>query len=1247
MAGSKRHLRTGSDAGRGFRYQDAVATLIAVQLWQENSAGLVFPEGGDDIEKRVGSTRNLISVKSRRHERGPFRPSDINSHVAQLARRASNTIDAGLELILERDLTEDARRAAGREITIKILTSPRDDAVLIVQESIGCLPIAAEIAVAKLQDLMGDLADQNGPLEVTERLGLGAAEIDKILSEAASSIDEGAMNVALGSGIVEAVDFNTKKEEASFYSGVDVEPGHLAAGLVVYRPKDGEAVENALETRGRAVVCGPSGAGKSAIMWQVARATRHSIRWYRLSRLENEDVAALNRFLNGLRISSKSPVGFVLDDAGRRLPGGWSKMLDLAHRIPGLTLLASCREEDLVSLRTSDTPLLRPDATDDLAKALWEKLRENDETRTAGWREAWASSNGLLMEYTHTLSTDTRLREVLREQVIERLADPNRDQETNALRIVSCAHASGARIDVRRLAKVLDINPAAVSRAFLRLAREHLVRAEEDGLVAPLHQLRSKVLLEEAHVNGATSFGDTVAAAIISTYVNDLATLLGDIDVNNRDLIDCTVTAVALRVSDTNDPVTLAQGLRGLTILEAKHVAAHWLTHESVERLMAGQRPIAAMMGLANADLSEKLFSKDFTGAARAFSEQLGALENSLRAELLNKCKPETIFSVFAGASPEALLDVLSAMVGMADLPVNIHTALLDHGPDLTKLPFDDVISLLETVAELDRDLADQWVTRDAPDGLLYRIENEIPWATPPSIGERDGITVAACNHVHIADEFVADTHGEVVSLCRYLFALAPKTDRADVQAVDANGIRLAVGDFEIAVKRMPRSASPPKSRTDWNRLLGNAISTGSKLETRTAFLAEASRISTALSPVLNRVLDRVIRGKQPSERDLKLLGDCHLDARTLTSPVAAFSESKPDDVDLYSQIQDALFFASADLVRRYAGLPDGANALSAYCGEQAKKLWEAIDDPMWSLLDSVSLKPFEDIAATLEAIRTVAWDQGQRSARSVNPRLPVTKAGNGNALRTASRLAQRDLDRLSGKLLEDIDTALAEKGLEAIVFLQPVELSQVPAAASGVLVLVEVTVLEDIFIAAPLVFQLLRTTVPQFTELMVIPIFDGGHLTRFGLGGFENPTPLLGDRAVKAAQAILTENSIPAVPLPVNDLANNALSTALAIGNFVRSGRGGADHPRIENERLESLTQRLAGQREKLTHALGQFAELIDPALSEAQETGVGTTDLQQIVSGDYDAVDANPARTALIFATMSVDMGLELADD
>lgn len=1247
MSTSARHLRTGSDAGRGFRFQDAVAALIAVQLWERNAPGMIIPEGGDDIERRTGAQRDLISVKSRRHGRGLFRPSDIREHVAQLDRRSRAEDSPELELILERDVTEDARCVAGPAIALTILPSPREDAVALVVERLGCWPVAAEIAVAKLQDRLGDLADENGPLPITERLGLGAAEVDKLLSDAVSSINHEALEEAIRSRLIEAVDFNTRRDEPSFYSGVDVEPGHLAAGLVVSRPTDGEAVEDALDARGRAIICGPSGAGKSAVMWQVTRATKHTIRWYRLFRLEDEDIGALNRFLGGLRISLTSPIGIVLDDAGRRLPEAWGKMLDISHRTPGLVLLASCREEDLARLRTADTPLLRPNATEDLAKALWEKLRNDGLTTWAGWREPWESAAGLLMEFTHTLSTRTRLREVLREQLSDRIADPNRDLETDILRIVACTHATGARVSVKRLSTALGVTTTALARAFERLVQEHLVRAEEDGLVGPLHQLRSAVILEEAHASGAAAMGDTLAASIESVHADDLSILLADINVGSTNLIDRAIAAVASRINATCDPALLSQGLRGLAFLEAKGIAERWQSTNEVKALPVGQRPVAAMLGLSGADLSGEIYPDVLTKAVQVFASQAEMQESRLRVELLNRCKPELIGQILNSVNADTVRSILGTMIGIGPLPGQVRAAILGYVPDLTPLPLEDVVGLLETLIELDRNLATDWIDHVAPHGLIGRIENEIPWTTLPRLQKDDEIIVASCAHVHIADDIVSDAHESVVSLCRHLFALAPQVDRADVEAVDANGIRLAIGDFDVAAKRMPRSALPPKSLTDWNRTIVNAVTTSSELETRTAFLAEALRISVDLAPTLEGILDRVVRGKPPIDRDLTVFGNCHEAARDLTSPIGPFADRAKGETDVFAELQDALFFASADLVRRYAGLPEGANALAAHCGTKAQKLREAIADPMWYLLPEVAFGPLLKIANILEGVRVVAWDHGRRSARANNPRPQVKKAAKRNAVRTASRLASCDIDLMAGRLVQELESTMVEEGLNASIFLRPVDPDSVPGAASGVVVLVEVTALEEILVAAPLVFELLRSRVPRFTELTVLPLYASGHLIRFGLGGFENPLPLFGGKAAEQVEEILHAQNIPLVPLPVHDLTNEAISTAVAIGNFIRAGRGGQGQPKIERDTLQMLEAELGVLTDQLKEKLGDLSGLLESALDEARQSGLGSNDFKSLVSGGPDLEGTYHHRTTLALAAVSIDLDLDFTED
>src|SRR5262249_6782332 len=105
MTKQKLKGRSGSNAGRGFRYQDAVAAWLAVQIWTGiGDAGIVIPEGGDDIERRQASGVSLIQVKSRRDHLGPLPASDAAKFIKELWARHDqiSPTPIGLQLIVER-----------------------------------------------------------------------------------------------------------------------------------------------------------------------------------------------------------------------------------------------------------------------------------------------------------------------------------------------------------------------------------------------------------------------------------------------------------------------------------------------------------------------------------------------------------------------------------------------------------------------------------------------------------------------------------------------------------------------------------------------------------------------------------------------------------------------------------------------------------------------------------------------------------------------------------------------------------------------------------------------------------------------------------------------------------------------------------------------------------------------------------------------------------------------------------------
>lgn len=98
--------RAGSNAGRGFRYQDAVSAWLAVEIWAgERAPAIVIPEGGDDIELR-GKATSFVQVKSRREHLGDYTNGETAGYIEDLWNRSLSAAPQPqlLELVLEREV---------------------------------------------------------------------------------------------------------------------------------------------------------------------------------------------------------------------------------------------------------------------------------------------------------------------------------------------------------------------------------------------------------------------------------------------------------------------------------------------------------------------------------------------------------------------------------------------------------------------------------------------------------------------------------------------------------------------------------------------------------------------------------------------------------------------------------------------------------------------------------------------------------------------------------------------------------------------------------------------------------------------------------------------------------------------------------------------------------------------------------------------------------------------------------------
>src|SRR3546814_49047 len=154
--------------------------------------------------------------------------------------------------------------------SISVATSPQQWAISLIAHRLNCTPIAAQMCFAELLVRVGALADANGRLAPENYRGLSISDTETSIRDVLATIDIDAIERALRDGVCEPVDFLTPLDDPNFYLGVDVEPGHIAAGLVAERPRSRSALVEGIEQRRAALIVGPSGAGKSALMWEAA-----------------------------------------------------------------------------------------------------------------------------------------------------------------------------------------------------------------------------------------------------------------------------------------------------------------------------------------------------------------------------------------------------------------------------------------------------------------------------------------------------------------------------------------------------------------------------------------------------------------------------------------------------------------------------------------------------------------------------------------------------------------------------------------------------------------------------------------------------------------------------------------------------------------------------------------------------------------------------------------------------------------
>ncbi|KSV75587.1 hypothetical protein N185_17255 [Sinorhizobium sp. GW3] len=889
-----------------------------------------------------------------------------------------------------------------------------------------------------LREAAGRAADDNYAQRPRDPASLGATAVQALIDDVHRIVDP-LGRLELADELCEVANFHEPLTSADFYSGVNVMPGHVGAGLVFERPTQTADILQALETSRAALVAGPSGSGKSALTWLAAYHSRHAVRWYRVRRLAVSDVPRLVQFARLLDAGLTRPVGFVIDDVGRAGAAGFDRLMTEVHAIAGLLILGSVREEDVFLLDSAKTtPVVQPILDESLAGRLWSALSSEGKVVFSHWVEPFEQSQGLLLEYTHLLTAGQRLEQTLAEQVRRRLAEDRFDELQLLGRIVFPGRY-GATIEGRVLRDRLGWNGPRMAKALARLVEEHAVRQGADGLLGGLHEIRSAYLDDamRAYLDEPTSESVKEAAWIISAPA--LPSFVARVLRAHPDQQTALIGALAARVL-SGEVLVLGPILHGLGLATADIVAARWL--EISRRLEVDDRFSSLLFMLSASGVIEgdlPLFVK-LREAVAAFAE---VKVPDLRAAFLDRLDDVSKLDLQA-IDLETFHRLQAALMPLRGCEAAPRLDLsLDQ--DLSNTPLIPLLELVRTTAEIKPDEAAHLVDlAGGPDALLSRLPDELAWITPPQLleVERDdgGRELAVQAYVRlISDKIQTDLHGDIVRLCELMLAAAPQARRAISDSLLPDGTAMVVGGRSLNRKCIPRENLPSPAQIAWSRAQARAIDrlVGAPQETgRTASLASLIR---ELNQRLDEAANLYLRMEPPKER-WRLLVNIGAMLRDFVPPPRV-NEAMSDPLDPGSHApSDGMHAFASDLQRLVTELADDEGDNMKIRGTRvvdlaatARKL---ADPEIWRMISDPPTRAMSDLAERLEDVRAVyghiANDPAQRHRWATQF---STTSRRHSALSKAAAQARRHAEQVLAARNAAYEAAFAEAGLVVHVY--------------------------------------------------------------------------------------------------------------------------------------------------------------------------------------------------------------------
>jgi RecA/RadA recombinase len=1112
----------------------------------------LLAEGLDDLTCESSASQQ-VQVKSRQERVGEFQSAEVVRFIVQAWQRQLKRVQADADesvvVVVERAVDGYAPQAWTRRLDtdsgwVGLVAAVRRRAdevgiaadgvdLLLARTSVVVLPqqhifdaAAAQVAartglplgatlpvIQALRAAVAEHADRNAEVGWEGRVGLTRTDIERIVTETAALVDRDSLEVAIATGACQVVDFETPLADPEFYSGTGTQPGHIAAGLVTPRPTVTDEILAGLGSGRAVLIAGPSGIGKSAVLWMAAYVARHVV-WYRVHRLGDDDVEPLIRLAVAAGAGRHGPVGFVVDGIGTGSLTTWDELHRRAAAVPGVLLLGSVREEDTLPLETfGEAVVVRPRLDADLAARIQAGLLASGATTQPHWREAFDQSDGLTLEFTHLLSQGRRLRDVIGDQVRDRVRE-HRTVELAVIAPVSVAHQWGAEIPVARLAALVTASAGEIKASLTRLTDEHVVTVE-DGMVRGLHPVRSAALCEAVHEVPPPTLVDTVRDVVTHVDSDHLLSFVAQAIADDAGLGPAVVDSLSSRIQASSGDVTLlGAALAGLRLADFTLMARRWAAILEHHDVPIPHRALGMDLAMIDSELVDALDAR-LISAIEDIRADRASSGFPLRDQLLARIGVDALSDLLHHATSVSEAAALLAPLAGTGAAITSPPADAPLRAALRDAPLAEVGELIATAGNVSASAGSSLaVAVGGQETVLERLMHDHPWLLDLDVVDDGDDRVLRGRVLHVADRHNPNAERYVKDLAALGLRCLPDVDRADLTTVLPGGTPLRINDVELAVSGLLRRYAVSDSEVTWNRQrsrfarsLVSAPSTTQRLVAGLAVLEDTANFLADLADAW--VTDRGVGQRLDALN--KQRGQLLEDIDALAPERGGQPLAGPVDQPGGMLRNDPIHGVAQGIVRN---LPprleqsSGYAALAAFAGDTIAGLVDDARHEPWGLLGLDGPPPVLDRLVTLlDQLATVLVEQALGDTTGAQVAAVTRALPRGRGLARAADLAKTRARRRYELTLGALVSAAAAEGVQLEAKSMPHPNPQVvtwPSLATALLAQVDGSQLDQVI---GTVAELLTRFALPGDSVIVIPVQDGVPLLRYTVRLFASGT--------------------------------------------------------------------------------------------------------------------------------------------